>query len=405
MKCHKAILTHIDKDKSLIYLQLLPESEEILGQINSLIGTIVEENKHNSSYEIGDYVIAQFTDDNNHYRARIESYDSSKELYTVYFLDYGNVDENVPKDRLYLYTDELKEIELLTHGYTLENLQSIESKLNDEIEFYFIDKINSIIQVKLDNENFNSNQPKTFYANISGTNNDCFYIHILPETDTLICEIDELLQSHSDEYQKIDVWNINDLCIVFDSEQKQYFRGKILSNENEQYNIQCIDHGNTLNDISKENLYLLPDDDLLKQKPLARQCRLHGVNDQDQSKAVEEIIRNISPTERVTITVENEQNDQCMFVMLFRENNETVNDRYNIQENEIEIEIKKSQSTNSTDSAIDTSNDQQIASPIGTPQAESTHQFSDTTNRTIDFGENDSSTSNTTIKDETESDS
>lgn len=63
-------------------------------------------------------------------------------------------------------------------------------------------------------------------------------------------------------------------------------------------------------------------------------------------------------------------------------------------------------STNSSDSAIDTtSNDHQITSPIGIPQAESTHQYSDTTNltvstinQTIDFGENDPST---TIKDET----
>jgi hypothetical protein len=60
-----------------------------------------------------------------------------------------------------------------------------------------------------------------------------------------------------------------------------------------------------------------------------------------------------------------------------------------------------------------TTNDQQLTSPIGIPQAESTHQYGDTTNanvsnsspssmtmnQTIDFGENDPSTSNATIKD------
>jgi hypothetical protein len=68
-------------------------------------------------------------------------------------------------------------------------------------------------------------------------------------------------------------------------------------------------------------------------------------------------------------------------------------------------------SNSSSDSAIaadnDTSNEQQVTSPIGVPQAESTHQFGDTTNsttnQTIDFGENDpSSSSNTTLRDETE---
>lgn len=70
-------------------------------------------------------------------------------------------------------------------------------------------------------------------------------------------------------------------------------------------------------------------------------------------------------------------------------------------------------SADSSDSAIaaddDTSTDQQVTSPIGVPQAESTHQYGDTANltgntinQTIDFGENDPSSSNTTIKDDNE---
>jgi hypothetical protein len=68
---------------------------------------------------------------------------------------------------------------------------------------------------------------------------------------------------------------------------------------------------------------------------------------------------------------------------------------------------------------ISATNDQHLTSPIGIPQAESTHQYGDapnvtvsnsspstastTINQTIDFGENDPSTSTTTIKDDTES--
>lgn len=53
-----------------------------------------------------------------------------------------------------------------------------------------------------------------------------------------------------------------------------------------------------------------------------------------------------------------------------------------------------------------TSTDQHLTSPIGAPQADSTHQYGDTTDviagnrQSIDFGENDPSTSNTTIKED-----
>ncbi|CAF3570765.1 unnamed protein product [Rotaria sp. Silwood1] len=444
VKYYRGILTHLDENKPLVYVQLLPESESMIEQINDLIDSIIQENKQNSSYEIGDYVIAQFTDDMNCYRARIESYSDLTQNYTVYFLDYGNLDKNVPKTHLYSYTNELKQIKPQAHGYLLENLTSqiwinkvrslIENKLNEEIEFYFIDEIKSIIHMKFDDENQiytnENNQPKTFTANISGINNDCFYIHILPDADTLICEMDELLQTYEKEHNILKLWSINDLCIVYNNELNQYFRGKILSINNDKYNIQCIDYGNIINDITNDNIYLLPNNDILKQLPLARQCRLYGVNNKNQIKAIEDIIKNIHPTECVTITVENDQNDQCMDVMLFRENHEIVNDRYQVDDDttqDTDADRQNDILTNTSDSAIaaddDTSNidvitvknDQHLISPIGIPQAESTHQFGDssnvtlnnssssiTINQTIDFGENDPSTSNTTLKDDTE---
>ncbi|CAM2713618.1 unnamed protein product [Rotaria socialis] len=447
IKYCSAILTHLDKNKPIVYLQLLPESESILAQINDFIEVIVQENKQKSSYDIGDHVIAQFTDDSNHYRARIESYSDETQSYAVYFLDYGNLDENVPKNHLYSYIEELTQIEPQVNQYTLEKISNqtwidkvrslLETKVNDDIEFYFIDKINKIIHMKVDNENEIYSQPKTFTANISATNHDYFYIHILPDANTLVCEMDELLQTHDKVQNTSKPWLINDLCIVYDTELNQYFRGKILSIDNDKYDVQYIDNGNVILNVTNNNLFLLSDEDLLKRLPLARKCRLFGVSSKNQIKAIKEIIQTINPTECVTVTVNNDQNDQCMDVMLFRESHDIINDRYqfdddddddddddvkNDEDADRQCDIERQSSVSgmgaddggSNGDALTAKNDQNLISPIGIPQAESTHQFGDssnvtesnpslsstTMNQSIDFGENDPST---TMKDDTES--
>ena len=344
MEYRQGLLTYVDKDQPFVYLQLLPESESIMEQINKLIDKIIEENKQKSSYEIGDFVIAQFTEDNNYYRARIESYSDVTQTYKVYFLDYGNYDDKISQNHLYSCSNELKQIEPQVYGYLIEKLSNeiwinkvrllIEEKLNYTIEFYFINELKSIIHVKFDNENQlyqnDDRQPKTFTATISATNNDCFYVHILPDTNILIDNINKSLQTHIKEHQMSNLWSVNDLCIVHHNEQDRYYRGKILSinHQNNQYDIQCIDYGNIISNITNDNIYLLTNNDLLKQLPLARQCRLHGVNQNNQIKAIEEIIQHINSKEYVTITADNDQHDQCMYVMLFRENNEIVNDQY-----------------------------------------------------------------------------
>ncbi|CAF3914337.1 unnamed protein product [Rotaria magnacalcarata] len=440
IKYHSAILTHLDKNKPIVYLQSLPESESILEKINDFIEVIVQENKQKSSYDIGDHVIAQFTDDSNHYRARIESYSDETQSYAVYFLDYGNLDENVPKNHLYSYIEELTQIEPQANQYTLEKISNqawinkvrslFETKVNDDIEFYFVDEINKIIHMKVNNENEIYNQPKTFTANISAINHDYFYIHILPDADTLVCEMDELLQAHDKVQNTSKPWLINDLCIIYDSELNRYFRGKILSIDNDKYDVQYIDYGNVNLNVTNNNLFLLTDEDVLKRLPLARKCRLFGVSSKNQIKATKEIIRTINSTERVTITVDNDQNDQCMDVMLFRENHDIVNDRYQFDDDDVkndedangQCDIGRQSSVSgmgaddrgSNGDALTAKNDLNIISPIGIPQAESTHQFGDssnvtesnpslsstTMNQSIDFGENDPST---TMKDDTES--
>jgi hypothetical protein len=253
------MLTHVEKSKPYVYIQLIPESDTILEQINELIDTIIKENKHNSSYEIGDHVIAQFSVDDGYYRARIESYSESSQMYTVYFLDFGNIDENVPVERLYSYSDDLEKIEPQANGCLLDNINPetwtdtvqvlVEGKVNDTIKFYFLDESKSIIHIQFDNENeinndqrnlSTNNQTKSFTANISATDNDCFYIHILPDADLHISELEKNLQTCDKEHQPIDKWSINDLCLV-SNDQVQYYRGQILAIDENKYNVKRID--------------------------------------------------------------------------------------------------------------------------------------------------------------------
>ena len=173
---------------------------------------------------------------------------------------------------------------------------------------------------------------QTYSANISSTNNDCFYIQILPDGNLHACEMEELLQICDRESQ--DSWSLDDLCIVKNDEQK-YFRGKILTIVENRYDVQCIDYGNILENRTLEQLSKLPNEETFKQSPIAYQCRLYGLDDQQQQKAIEEVIKHIPSIERVTITVEDNRNNSCLYVKLIREDNQVVNDQYLI-DNKVE---------------------------------------------------------------------
>ena len=333
-------MTYIDRDQPIVAVQLLPESESILERINELIETCLTENQRPSSYDIGDYVLAQFTKDENYYRARIES-STTNECYTVYFLDYGNTEDNVRKDQFYAYSDALKSILPLAQKYSLDRINApswvnhvrpiVEKYENETIEFYFVDPSNSVIHMKFNSDETSVyHQPKTLTANISGTYKDRFYIHILPDTDALVCEIDELIQAEmkNEDKEENPQWKLDDLCLVYDSQRDEHFRGRILSIDEGKFHVQCIDHGHVLSDLSSTNLSRIRNDELRQKPALARACRLHGVDDHEQLKAIDEIIRHIDPMERVTITVDHDENTPCLMVMLFRENHEIVNDRF-----------------------------------------------------------------------------
>ncbi|CAF1120767.1 unnamed protein product [Adineta ricciae] len=431
-KFHTGVLVHIDQDQPIVYMQLLPEAYSILGQINEIIDVIVQDANHEATYEIGDYCIAQFSFDDAYYRARVDSCSSDNQTYTVYFLDYGNLDKNVPLDRLFPYSNDLKQIEHLAQKYMLEHQTTdswtnivrplLDSKINDEFNFYYTDSSKATIHIKFDeNESQMYVQPKTLAANISAANKDCFYIHILPDVETTICQMDEELHNARKDHRIGQSWQVNDRCIVLNDTNQQYFRGEIRAIQNDKYDVLCIDHGNVLLNCSEDKLYTLSDEELFQQAPLAHRCRLFGVNDDNQMKAIDEVIKHISPTERVTITTNNDYNDQCMYVMLIRGDDEIVNDRYQSNSNDqqqADTEKKTAVLSNTSDSAIApdadvtanetllTSTDQHLTSPIGAPQADSTHQYGDTTDviasnrQSIDFGENDPSTSNTTIKED-----
>lgn len=316
-KYHHGTLAYLEPSKPYVYIQ---SSLEMLDQINELVDNVRQENKHNTSYEIGEYVVAKFNDDEAYYRARIQSYSSASQLHTVYFLDYGNIDENVLIDDIYPYTDQLKEIEALAHGYHLEGISSeawnatvrslVEEYLNTEIDFYYTDENQSTIHIKFENENDIYNveqtsapveQAKTLQGNISTKEDDCFYIRVSSDE-----KLEENLTTCLKEPK--DSWSINDLCLVSNEEAK-YLRGEILAINDDKYDVKCIDYGYRLSNVSIDRLYVLPDEDIFKQPAFAHQCRL---NDQED----------IHTNERVTITIENDLNESCWLVKLVRENNE-----------------------------------------------------------------------------------
>ncbi|CAF5030758.1 unnamed protein product, partial [Rotaria socialis] len=127
--------------------------------------------------------------------------------------------------------------------------------------------------------------------------------------------------------QRKHIWAINDRCIV-SNDQEQFYRGQILAIDDNKYHVKCIDYGNTLENIDDGHLFVLSDITILEQLPLAQQCRLYGIDDSNQIKVINDIIKNIPTTECVTVDIENDENYQVWLVKLTRENNDTINDHY-----------------------------------------------------------------------------
>ncbi|CAF4573720.1 unnamed protein product, partial [Rotaria sp. Silwood1] len=132
--------------------------------------------------------------------------------------------------------------------------------------------------------------------------------------------------------------------------------------------------------------------------------------------AIDDIIQYIPITESITIHIENhDENNQCLFVTLIRENNDNINAQYLLND-KIEDENKQESDTNekneiilsnSSDivnideqktSQIENNNNNDQSDDITNVTENSSSLSMSNNNQTIDFGENDSLT---TIKDET----
>ena len=339
-------MTHAHKSKPYVYLQLLPESTPFLKDIDAAIDRIIEDNQHSSSYQIGDHVIARFTDDEYHYRARIESHTSASDTYAVFFLDFGNIDEDVPVDHIYPCPEELKSIEPQAHGYLLADTDAdtwevtvqswlADEKLNSTVEFQIVDGNESVIRMNfVDDDESEVNEHEltsvsytestnTLMATVSGVDKDCFYIHLLSDAD----EIAPVLQTCEKVPRTADPWAVGDLCLVSNDDNQSY-RGQVLAMHENTYDVRCLDYGHVLHNRTSDQLYAVPDEGIFQRAALARQCRLHDVDANSQSKAIEDVIQHIPASERLTITVENDLDAPCLSVVLARENHDIVNDHY-----------------------------------------------------------------------------
>ena len=397
----RGMLTYMEKDRPYVYIQLLPDSDDHLDQINEVITKITEHVQPASTCNPGDLVVAKFSMDDTYYRARIESHSTTPGNYSVYFLDFGNIDENVSSDHILTYPDELKSIEAQAHRYLLDQIKpetwiniirpALETdKLNDEVEFDIIDEQNSIIhmdipheepvevneqvdtkeepvevnehvetkeeptevneQVETKEESAEVHEPvetneepaeinepvekneelnNTLSGYISAVEKDCFYL----QPSSNVTEMNDLLKTLTRENRPDGNWTIGDRCLVSNDDDHLY-RGEIVGIAEQEYTVKCFDYGFILSNRNVNQLYLVPDEDIFRQEPLAHQCRLASLDDDQQWHVIDQIIRQIPSSEHVTIEIINERDASCWCVNLHREDQQLVNEQLQQKENE-----------------------------------------------------------------------
>ncbi|CAF0993022.1 unnamed protein product [Rotaria sordida] len=175
---------------------------------------------------------------------------------------------------------------------------------------------------------------KFLTCKITNCNTNYFDLNIFAFDIVAISGIKGYLKTCEKVHLALNNLSIDDLCIVFNGHH-EYFRGKIVSIIENKYDIICIDYGNILQNLTADQLYELPDVEVFHIAPLARRCQLYAVDDLNQSKAIEEIIKTIPSAEYVTISIENED-DKYLFVTLIRENNAIVNKKYRSDDKNIQ---------------------------------------------------------------------
>ncbi len=114
-----------------------------------------------------------------------------------------------------------------------------------------------------------------------------FFINLLAFDIITIAEIRANLKKCLKEHLSPDNrWTINDLCIVRDN--NDYYRGRIVAVNEDTYHVKLIDYGNILQNLTVDYLYVLPKKkEIFDDAPLARKCQLYGVDDVNQSTAID----------------------------------------------------------------------------------------------------------------------
>jgi len=393
-KTHRGLFTHMETERPYVYIQLLPNSEEKLEKINEIIDQTTANPKPISEGHAGDLVIARFTDDQTYYRARIQSFSAESNSYSVYFIDFGNVDDNVANEFVLSYPDELKTIEPQVRGYLLDQIDDkrwhqvvrpfLEAeKLNSEVNFDLIDEQSSIIHLhdlpedKVEDEDVQAEekdepvdeQRKILSGHVSSVENDCFYFQSISSG---IDEMNEVLKTIARQNRTDGQWAIGDRCLVVDDDDR-LSRGEIVSiEENNEFTVKSFDYGSTKTNRKENQLFLIPDEEIFQREPLAHQCRLQSVDDEHQRQKIEEIPSN----QLVEIEIENDQNASCWCVKIRREE---------------QVEQQSDTEKNDENDALNSLQDE---------HRNEVNSFSViSNNETIDFGEADQPT---TIQDETQ---
>ncbi|CAF3460588.1 unnamed protein product [Rotaria sp. Silwood1] len=360
-------IVHIESNQHEFFIQ---DDKETVDKIADLINKEISNTPTLTIDEVNQLlpntiVIATF--ENEPYRAIIQSNESNNDNINVCYIDYGNT--NIcSKTSLKSCSEQLS-----SYPYQSKRCQLYGIKSNE------IDNAFQYIEDKSDSENIE--------------------ISIINEKNSLFNVILYIDNECINEKFGYDINSIENIIETHDQSSISTTTTTIESKEQEQQIL--VDDKQTNDDILSQN-----ETSIVSQPE----------NNEPMIEAIDDIIQYIPITESITIHIENhDENNQCLFVTLIRENNDNINAQYLLND-KIEDENKQESDTNekneiilsnSSDivnideqktSQIENNNNNDQSDDITNVTENSSSLSMSNNNQTIDFGENDSLT---TIKDET----
>ena len=300
----KGVLAFNELDQPIVYLQILPECNNALSRIEKLIEMAVEKSDKKPEYQIDEYVVAQYQSDENYYRARIISHSPANDAYQVYFIDFGNVDENVPHEQIYSYNEELEKIPSQAHRYSLNNVstetwhnktrQIIEALVQSQIEFEILDEQNSMIRLKV--PDYENDQPTDSME--TQTDKDEASIQLSTNPTAISSEIEKT----SLDFEKIQRLNetlpLEDSRTVLDDDENNV-RGRITTANEENFDVEYIDHENTLTNQGAQQLSILPDNLISRQNDLVAPLPSDVIDDENSRELPTDHILPLQAVEKI----------------------------------------------------------------------------------------------------------